>query len=156
MIHADPHPGNFLVMPDGRLGILDFGAIRSFPDAFVHTNRWVLEQALAGEDIDVKRALRELGFTLELPEDEAVPLVRDVLHIVGKALKSDCYDYAQDTSTREMKLYAAKHALQLFKIKPPPEGMLFFRAAAGCTQNLKALGAKGDFRSVYRELSPKT
>mgnify|MGYP003585667490 CR=1 FL=1 len=25
MFHADPHPGNLLLMPDGRLGILDFG-----------------------------------------------------------------------------------------------------------------------------------
>src|SRR4051794_6903538 len=26
LIHADPHPGNFLVLEDGRLGVLDFGA----------------------------------------------------------------------------------------------------------------------------------
>src|SRR5690606_2383887 len=25
LFHADPHPGNLLVMPDGRLGVLDFG-----------------------------------------------------------------------------------------------------------------------------------
>ena len=24
-VHADPHPGNFLVTPDGKLGLLDFG-----------------------------------------------------------------------------------------------------------------------------------
>ncbi len=25
LFHADPHPGNLLIMPDGRLGVLDFG-----------------------------------------------------------------------------------------------------------------------------------
>ena len=27
-IHADPHPGNYLFTPDGRVGILDFGCVR--------------------------------------------------------------------------------------------------------------------------------
>jgi len=32
MIYADPHPGNFLFMPDGRLGLLDFGCCHSFSE----------------------------------------------------------------------------------------------------------------------------
>ena len=27
-IHSDPHPGNFLLLPDGKVGVLDFGAIK--------------------------------------------------------------------------------------------------------------------------------
>ena len=30
-LHADPHPGNFRVTPDGRLGVLDFGAVVAMP-----------------------------------------------------------------------------------------------------------------------------
>lgn len=33
-INADPHPGNFLFMPDGRLGLLDFGCTRTISDDF--------------------------------------------------------------------------------------------------------------------------
>ncbi|MEJ2670411.1 MAG: AarF/UbiB family protein [Gammaproteobacteria bacterium] len=33
LFHADPHPGNMLVMPEGRLGLLDFGAIGELPTA---------------------------------------------------------------------------------------------------------------------------
>ncbi|MGH3347896.1 MAG: AarF/UbiB family protein, partial [Nocardioides sp.] len=37
MLHADPHPGNFRVMPDadgspGRIGVLDFGAVARLPE----------------------------------------------------------------------------------------------------------------------------
>ena len=36
MLHADPHPGNFRVIPSddelGRLGVLDFGAVARLPD----------------------------------------------------------------------------------------------------------------------------
>jgi predicted unusual protein kinase regulating ubiquinone biosynthesis (AarF/ABC1/UbiB family) len=31
-MHADPHPGNFLLLPDQRLGLLDFGSVASMPD----------------------------------------------------------------------------------------------------------------------------
>jgi predicted unusual protein kinase regulating ubiquinone biosynthesis (AarF/ABC1/UbiB family) len=34
-IHADPHPGNFLVLADGQLGVIDFGCVRSLSNGFV-------------------------------------------------------------------------------------------------------------------------
>jgi predicted unusual protein kinase regulating ubiquinone biosynthesis (AarF/ABC1/UbiB family) len=34
-INADPHPGNFLILADGQIGILDFGCVRSLSDNFV-------------------------------------------------------------------------------------------------------------------------
>lgn len=35
-IHADAHPGNFMYTPDGRLGILDFGCVKTFPGDFFY------------------------------------------------------------------------------------------------------------------------
>lgn len=32
MVYADPNPGNFLFLPDGRLGLIDFGCCRRFDD----------------------------------------------------------------------------------------------------------------------------
>ncbi|HEX6448957.1 MAG TPA: AarF/ABC1/UbiB kinase family protein [Trebonia sp.] len=32
LLHADPHPGNFRVLSDGRLGVMDFGAVDRLPD----------------------------------------------------------------------------------------------------------------------------
>ncbi len=34
LLHADPHPGNFRMLPDGRLGVLDFGAVDRLPNGF--------------------------------------------------------------------------------------------------------------------------
>ncbi len=31
LLHGDPHPGNFRLMNDGRLGVLDFGAVDRLP-----------------------------------------------------------------------------------------------------------------------------
>jgi predicted unusual protein kinase regulating ubiquinone biosynthesis (AarF/ABC1/UbiB family) len=32
LLHADPHPGNFKLMKDGRLGVVDFGLVARLPD----------------------------------------------------------------------------------------------------------------------------
>ena len=39
LVHADPHPGNFLILPDGRLGVLDFGATRLLSNTFAEVYR---------------------------------------------------------------------------------------------------------------------
>ncbi len=33
-VHADPHPGNFLITPDEKLAVIDFGCIKEIPDDF--------------------------------------------------------------------------------------------------------------------------
>ena len=45
MLHADPHPGNFRVLPaddgsPGRLGVLDYGAVARLPDGGAARRRW--------------------------------------------------------------------------------------------------------------------
>ena len=36
-VHADPHPGNFLVTPKGELVAIDFGCIKAIPDSFLYS-----------------------------------------------------------------------------------------------------------------------
>ena len=48
LLHADPHPGNFRMLADGRLGILDFGAVNRLPDGLPVEMGQLLTMALAG------------------------------------------------------------------------------------------------------------
>lgn len=34
LMHGDAHPGNFMLMPDGRMGVIDFGAVAPLPGGF--------------------------------------------------------------------------------------------------------------------------
>jgi predicted unusual protein kinase regulating ubiquinone biosynthesis (AarF/ABC1/UbiB family) len=61
-LHADPHPGNFRMLPDGRLGVLDFGAVAHLPEGLPPPVRQFLAAALAGEGAEVVRGLRQEGF----------------------------------------------------------------------------------------------
>ncbi len=62
LLHTDPHPGNFLVLPDGRLGVLDFGSSLALPGGMPPAFGRLIA-ALVAEDPDVVlERLREAGF----------------------------------------------------------------------------------------------
>ena len=63
LLHADPHPGNFRLLPDGRLGVLDFGAVDRLPDGLPPIFGQLLWLMHNDGDIEtVERALRANGF----------------------------------------------------------------------------------------------
>ena len=62
LLHADPHPGNFRVTADGRLGVLDFGAVNRLPHGLPSSLGRVLTEALAGDAPALEAVLREEGF----------------------------------------------------------------------------------------------
>lgn len=153
-VHADPHPGNFMVMPDGRLGVLDFGSVKRFSRAFFEAHRDVFHLALEQQPIDVLALVRQVGFTVDLPEAEARALLDELIQLAGRALRTEDYDYAHDSMAPDTRKLFATHAGQFLRIRPPAEGVMFFRAFGGLQQNLRLLGARGDFRPFYRSLLP--
>ncbi|MBI3184365.1 MAG: AarF/ABC1/UbiB kinase family protein [Myxococcales bacterium] len=153
-MHADPHPGNFVVMPDGRLGVLDFGSVKRFSPTFAAAHRRMFLKALRQQPIDVLAVCREVGFSIELPDEEAAPLIREVLQIAGRPMRSGEYDYASCQISRDTKQLFRQNAASFLKLRPPAEAVMFFRSTGGLSQNLKTLAAKGDFRAIYRELGP--
>jgi predicted unusual protein kinase regulating ubiquinone biosynthesis (AarF/ABC1/UbiB family) len=66
LLHADPHPGNFRLMADGRLGVLDFGAVDRLPDGFPAFIGKLLRIMHDDGDIEaIEQELREQGFLRE-------------------------------------------------------------------------------------------
>ncbi|MFB7470646.1 ABC1 kinase family protein [Kitasatospora sp. NPDC056184] len=62
LLHADPHPGNFRLLPDGRLGVLDFGAVKRLPDGLPRTLGTLQRLADEGDFEGAEAVLREAGF----------------------------------------------------------------------------------------------
>jgi predicted unusual protein kinase regulating ubiquinone biosynthesis (AarF/ABC1/UbiB family) len=62
LLHADPHPGNFRITPDGRFCVLDFGAVAELPDGLPTAMGSLLRIAQAGDADAVVDGLRKEGF----------------------------------------------------------------------------------------------
>ena len=59
---GDPHPGNFLLLEDGRVAFLDFGMTKTVPRATIETELGVLRAGLDGDAATVRAGLASLGF----------------------------------------------------------------------------------------------
>ncbi|WP_280370621.1 ABC1 kinase family protein [Nocardia wallacei] len=63
MLYCDPHPGNFRVLPDGRLGVVDFGACTPFPpEGFLDAVSGIGEALVNGGGPELRDAIRAHGF----------------------------------------------------------------------------------------------
>jgi predicted unusual protein kinase regulating ubiquinone biosynthesis (AarF/ABC1/UbiB family) len=123
-MHADPHPGNILVDPEGRLVFLDWGMVIQFGRA---TRDQILRVALAAgrEDLDAMiNGMYELGMIdPAIARSEVREAAAEILEIVERA--------------RELGPRAVQQAVQqimdTFYTWPlilPRELVYFFRAAA--------------------------
>jgi len=83
VLHADPHPGNLFVEPDGRLGLVDFGMICMIDDEV----RWRLAKALKAildRDVDLMiDALIELGAVSLRLEGSRAKLRKDMKYVMS-------------------------------------------------------------------------
>ncbi len=109
--HADPHPGNVLVLADGSTGLIDFGMVgRLTPKLQDILLRMIL--AMAANDAE--------GFTDELYSMGAVrartkrsALQRDLAHFLDRYATGSIKELATADAGREILSVAFKHRLQL-------------------------------------------
>jgi predicted unusual protein kinase regulating ubiquinone biosynthesis (AarF/ABC1/UbiB family) len=62
LLHADPHPGNFRITEDGRLAVLDFGAVAHLPNGMPEAVGRLMRIALSGDAETVMAGLQQEGF----------------------------------------------------------------------------------------------
>jgi predicted unusual protein kinase regulating ubiquinone biosynthesis (AarF/ABC1/UbiB family) len=149
VIHGDAHPGNFIVLDGGRrLGVLDYGSAKSLSEQFWRCYVEAFAEALAGQRPDVYGQLVKGGFVFNMPEERARALAQEIAHIVGGPLRGP-YDFSQDAMLQELMALKRRSVVDLLRMRPPPEALLFYRAVAGLGHNLRALKAAGDFRPFF-------
>jgi predicted unusual protein kinase regulating ubiquinone biosynthesis (AarF/ABC1/UbiB family) len=154
LVHADPHPGNFLVLPDGRLGVLDFGATKLLSERFASVYRAFLDENAAGRaHPDVGPMLKKAGFRfLGDDEEDAFEFCQKIADIVQRPIQSETYDFSSEPLFSEVRRTFRSDARLGLTIKPPAEALLFYRSAAGLAQDLRLLKARGPFRAVLKEI----
>jgi predicted unusual protein kinase regulating ubiquinone biosynthesis (AarF/ABC1/UbiB family) len=59
---GDPHPGNYMLMPDGRVAFMDFGMTKRIPATQIEQESDVIRAGLEGDAGALHERLVELGF----------------------------------------------------------------------------------------------
>ena len=156
LLHSDPHPGNFRVMADGRLGVVDFGLCARLPDGLPPAIGRLLRISLQGDAAAVLAGLRDEGFIkprMEIDPDQLM----DYLAPFAEPARAETFQFsrawmrAQANRTGDFRSPSASMAL---KINLPPSYLLIHRVWIGGIAVLSQLEAEAPFRSVLEEFLP--
>jgi len=153
LLHADPHPGNFKILPDGRLGVVDFGLVARLPDGLPAAMGRILRIAQRGNAHAVAESLHAEGFVAS--DVDAEDLLDYLAPFVEPAAVPEFHfnrDWmrAQFTRVRDPKASGGV-AMQL---NLPPSYLLIHRVWLGGLAVLSQLDARAAFGGVLREFLP--
>lgn len=156
MLHADPHPGNFRIMPDGRLGVVDYGAVARLPEGLPPIMGQLLRYAVDGEFTRVADGLRQEGFLRRGIHLDADTIGRYLGPFVEPA-RVDRFSFNREWMREQMQRVSAPGADGLgtaFKINLPREYLLIHRVWIGGIGVLSQLGATAPFRQILMDSLP--
>jgi predicted unusual protein kinase regulating ubiquinone biosynthesis (AarF/ABC1/UbiB family) len=146
-LHADPNPGNFIIMDDGNVGLIDFGCVRDQSDDYLSTLRLLVDNYVDHfnphkiRQIYVEKGM--LDCESDLP-DSVLNEFRDYLIIKFKSSSTD-FSNLPGFAKQGMEIY------QRMPIVRPvySEFTYFERAFFGVHRILEALGATINARRIW-------
>jgi HSP20 family molecular chaperone IbpA len=131
LLHADPHPGNFRLLADGRLGVLDFGAVNRLPDGLPPIFGTVLK--LMHEDSDLGKLEDELRSHGYLRDGVSIDLtaLRAFLTPLAEPSKAESFRFSREwLRTETMQTSVLRSSSVLRRLNLPPSYVLIHRALA--------------------------
>lgn len=106
VLHADPHPGNFLITPDVELGVIDFGCVKEVPEPFYHDYFAMLDKENFENDEAMVRKLINLEILHQDSSDaEKAFFVKTFQLMMGylrQPFLADTFDFGNDEMLNEV------------------------------------------------------
>src|SRR6266571_6410337 len=155
LLHADPHPGNFRLLADGRLGVLDFGAVDRLPDGFPPIFGTVLRLMHEGGDLaKLEDELRSHGY---LQDGVSIDLtaLRAFLAPLAEPSRAESFRFSREwLRTETMQASALRSSSVLRRLNLPPSYLPIHRVLASGLGVLCQLECEVPFRAEVVRLMP--
>ena len=146
LLHADPHPGNYRLLPDGRLGVIDFGAVDRLPGGFHHRIGMLMRIGTLLDVDQIMKALREEGFIREGVEIDPESLSSFIVPMT-QPLIEDTFKFSREWLRKEFARVTDLRPTNVVRqLNLPPSYVLIHRVVAAGTGVLCQLEAEGPFR----------
>jgi predicted unusual protein kinase regulating ubiquinone biosynthesis (AarF/ABC1/UbiB family) len=148
LLHADPHPGNFRLLADGRLGVLDFGAVDRLPGGLPPFMGRLLRIVHEGTDLGpAERELREQGFIKEGIEFDPEAL-RAFLAPLAEPSRVERFRFSREWLRGEATRVADPRAANVSRrLNLPPSYVLIHRVSTAGMGVLCQLECEGPYRA---------
>lgn len=100
-VHADPHPGNFLMRPDGTMGVIDFGCVKVIPEFFYDNYFALINPDTIEDEARTEGVFYNLEFLVkdDSPADKKMfsDLFKTMIGLLGKPFAVDEFDFGDGT-----------------------------------------------------------
>jgi predicted unusual protein kinase regulating ubiquinone biosynthesis (AarF/ABC1/UbiB family) len=97
-VHADPHPGNFIITPDGKLGIIDFGCVKEIPLDFYKVYFQLHDKKILVDRERREKIFYEMNFIY--PDDTGKEkdffrgVFTELLELLGRPFHTPTFDFS--------------------------------------------------------------
>lgn len=156
LLHADPHPGNYRLTPDGRLGVVDFGAVDRLPEGLPVEMGQLLAVALREDADSLLDGLRDQGFIRDAVDIEPTELLAFLEPFVAPC-RVDRFPFSREwlqSVTSEINDPRGTAFRVSLRLNLPPQYILIHRVWLGGTAVLCQMGADVDTRAVVDRFLP--
>jgi predicted unusual protein kinase regulating ubiquinone biosynthesis (AarF/ABC1/UbiB family) len=151
---GDPHPGNYLLLEDGRVGFLDFGLMRAVDPAYLEGERCVAAAAEAGDAQAVHAGMAALGYLPEPdmfePERVLAQLRLTAAWYFRPGVHTITPEYVSDHVERSSSP-RGEYWDDLRHMTLPPQALLIRRMESLVLSTLGELRATADWAALGRE-----
>ncbi|GAA2332834.1 AarF/ABC1/UbiB kinase family protein [Saccharopolyspora halophila] len=156
MLHADPHPGNFMLLPCGRLGVIDFGAVSRLPGGMPETFGTMIRLALDDRPEELLELMRAERFIRPEQNVQAEDVLAYLAPFVDPA-RTERFHFtrawlqhqAERVSDLRSPDFHTSRSLNL-----PPDYLLIHRVTMGAIGILCQLDAELDAREIITTYQP--
>ncbi|WP_436515925.1 ABC1 kinase family protein [Ekhidna sp. To15] len=106
MMHADPHPGNFIINEGNDLGVIDFGCIKHIPNDFYQAYFELASYAVLDNPQRVDELFRELEIIRPSDPEKDVKIVTtmftDLIKLLSRPFNEGEFDFSDDAFFTEI------------------------------------------------------
>jgi len=144
VFHADPHPGNIFVLPDGRLSVLDFGMTGELDEPMRESLIRLLEAVVKKDARAATEAYLEM-----MPASEKVnraALLVDIKAVLYEIHRSDLGDVSIGDALDSLLRAGSRHG-----VHNPSEFFLLTRAFVILESMIRQLDPQHDYMGSFRE-----
>ncbi|WP_299674420.1 AarF/ABC1/UbiB kinase family protein [uncultured Tenacibaculum sp.] len=100
-VHADPHPGNFLVSKDNNLIVLDFGCMKQVPEEFYKPYFELAKKESISDPVFFEKKLYELEILREDDSPEELAFFKEMFHemlsLFTQPFNTKEFDFSDET-----------------------------------------------------------
>lgn len=151
VLHADPHPGNFLLDPHDNIVLLDFGCVKDFEPELCDGVLHLLRHFWDGDMVALEQRFRIMGFGSPEAKFPDLEVLRQYHDLILAPIKHDApFDFSTWSVHADIRAFMREN-FEMIRLVPPAGLLLYIRVLAGLKGQMTRMKANINLRRLAED-----